>query len=218
MTDVQKPMLNPRQNFLETVKPDGRPDRLVKQYEGTAFLPGDPVWTYVRGERHPGMAPKKDKWGTTIVWAAGTPGAMPLVTEETKVIREATRWRDFTKVPDLVANCSDQALWVPYLERVAKVDRETTLVMAWAPTGLFERLDFLMGFEDTLVNLMTEPEAMKDLCAAIGEYRYNGMKLICETAQPDIFLSHDDWGSKAKLFISPATWREFHQAELRQGL
>lgn len=202
-------MLSPRQNFLETVKPDGIPDRLVKQYEGMAFLPGDPAWTYVRGERRPGMPPKKDKWGTTIVWPAGAPGAMALVTEETKVIREVRRWRDFTKVPDLVANCSDQSLWTPYLERVAEVDRDRTLAMAWAPTGLSERLHFLMGFEDALINLMTKREAMKDLCAAIGEYRYNGMKLICDLAKPDIILSHDDWGSNANLFISPATWREF---------
>ena len=66
-------MLNQRQNFLETIKPEGKPDRLVKQYEGTAFLPGDPVWTSVRGERHPGMDPSKDKWGTTIVWPMGAP-------------------------------------------------------------------------------------------------------------------------------------------------
>jgi hypothetical protein len=202
-------MLNPRQNFLETIKPDGKPDRLVKQYEGTAFLPGDPAWTYERGQRRPGMTPIKDRWGTTIVWPAGTPGAMPVVTEETKVIREVRKWRDFTKVPDLVANCSDQAMWAPYLERVAKVDRASTLAMAWAPTGLFERLHFLMGFEDTLTNLITEPEAMKDLCAAIGEYRYTGMKLICDLAGPDIILSHDDWGSSANLFMSPDTWREF---------
>ena len=134
---------------------------------------------------------------------------MPLVTDETKVIRDVRYWRDFTKVPDLVADCSDQAIWAPYLERVAKVDRETTLVMAWAPTGLFEQLHFLMGFEDTLINLLTEPEAMQDLCAAIEEYRYYGMKLICEIAKPDIILSHDDWGSDANLFMSPSKWREF---------
>ncbi len=202
-------MLNPKQNFLETIKLDGKPDRLVRQYEGTVFLPGDPVANYVRGQRHPGMEPKKDKWGTMVVWPVGSPGAMPEVTQETKVIRDVRRWRDFTKMPDLIANCSEQALWVNYLERVANVDRENTLVMAWAPTGLFERLHFLMGFEDTLINLMTEPEAMKDLCAAIGEYRYQFMKLICDIAKPDIMLSHDDWGTKANLFMPPDIWREF---------
>ncbi len=202
-------MLNAKQNFLETVKPDGKPDRLVKQFEGTVFLPGDPVGNFVRGERYAGMDPLTDKWGTQIIWPADVVAAMPHVTNETKVVRDVTSWRDFTKVPDLVANCSDQQLWIPYLERIAEVDRENNLIMAFAPTGLFERLHFLMGFEDMFINFLTEEEAMADLCAAIGEYRYNGMKLIADIAKPDIMLSHDDWGSKTNLFVSPDVWREY---------
>ena len=202
-------MLSAKQNFLETIKPNGNPDRLVKQFEGTVFLPGDPVNTFVRGVRTPGMPPMQDLWGTTIVWELGTPGAMPHVTEANKVVRDVTTWRDFTKVPDLIANCSAESDWSPYLEAAAKVDREDKLLMMFAPTGVFERLHFLMGFEDTFINLMTEPEAMEDLCAAIGEYRYKGMKLMTDFVKPDVLLSHDDWGSKTNLFMQPELWREY---------
>lgn len=202
-------MLSKKQNFLETIKRDGKPDRLVKQFEGTTFLPGDPVGYYVRGDRVAGMAPKKDLWGTTIVWPADCPAAMPHVTEETKVIRDVTTWRDFIKVPDLIANCSAEEIWEPYLKRAALVNRSENLLMMFAPTGLFERLHFLMGFEDTFINLMTEPEAMEDLCEAIGIYRYNGFKLLTDNAHPDIILSHDDWGSKQNLFMQPDLWRHF---------
>lgn len=201
-------MLNAKQNFLETLK-KGKPDRIVKQFEGIVFLPGDPVGNYVRGNRYAGMAPMKDLWGTTILWPGDSVAAMPHVNEETKVIRDITTWREFTKVPDLIANCSADELWEPYVERIAAVDRNENLVMAFAPTGVFERLHFLMGFEDMFINFMTEPEAMKDLCDAIGEYRYQGMKLIVEHAKPDMILSHDDWGSKLNLFIQPHLWREF---------
>ena len=202
-------MLTAKQNFLETIKKGGKPDRIVKQYEGLAFTPGDPVGSYVRGVRRPGMPPLKDLWGTTILWPEGVIAAMPHVTEETKVVRDITSWRDFTKVPDLIANCSDNALWEPYLERVSKIDRDENLFMAFMPTGVFERLHFLMGFEDTFINLYEEPEAMKDLAEAIGEYRYKGMKLIVDNTNPDVMLSHDDWGSKTQLFLPPALWREF---------
>ena len=201
-------MLNARENFLETIKKGGHPDRLVKQYEGTAFVPGDPVNMFVRGVRHPGMDPKQDLWGTTILWPEGSIGAMPHVTEENKVIKDITCWRDFVKVPDLIANCSAAELWEPYLERAAKVDRSESLLMMFAPTGVFERLHFLMGFEDTFVNLMIEEEAMADLAAAIGEYRYNGIKLMTDAVHPDVMLSHDDWGSKTSLFMNPEVWRE----------
>lgn len=202
-------MLTAKQNFLETIKRGGKPDRIVKQFEGTVFLPGDPVALFVRGQRYMGMPPTKDKWGTEIMWPDGIPAAMPHVTEANKVIKDITCWRDFVKVPDLIANCSADELWEPYLERVRAVDRENNLVMAFAPTGIFERLHFLMGFEDMFINLMTEPEAMKDLADAIGEYRYRGMKLMVDHVHPDVLHSHDDWGSKQNLFIQPELWREY---------
>ncbi|NMA37271.1 MAG: uroporphyrinogen decarboxylase (URO-D) [Papillibacter sp.] len=202
-------MLSPKQNFLETIKKGGKPDRIVKQFEGTVFLPGDPVALFVRGQRYAGMPDMQDKWGTTITWPKNVPAAMPHVTEANKVIKDITSWRDFVKVPDLIANCSADELWEPYLKRVEEVDRENYLVMAFAPTGVFERLHFLMGFEDMFINFMTEPEAMKDLADAIGEYRYNGMKLMVDHVHPDVLHSHDDWGSKNNLFIQPELWREF---------
>ena len=41
-------MLTSVQNFLETVKPDGKPERLSRQYEGTVFFPPNPASTYIR--------------------------------------------------------------------------------------------------------------------------------------------------------------------------
>jgi len=203
-------MLTKKQNFLETIKKGGKPDRIVKQYEGTYFFRGDPVNAYVRGaNRHAGMEPSKDKWGTTVIWPEGIIAAMPHVTPETQVIKDITSWREFTKVPDLIANCSQDELWEPAFKQLENVDLNENLVMAFAPTGVFERLHFLMGFEDTLVNLMLEPEATQDLCDAIGEYRYNGMKLLVDHIKPDILLSHDDWGNKTNLFMQPEIWREF---------
>ena len=83
------------------------------------------------------------------------------------------------------------------------------LICGIMPTGVFERLHFLMGFEDMLMNFLLEPEDMMDLCNAIGEYRFQLAKLIVDNLHPDVMLTHDDWGSKNSLFISPETWREF---------
>lgn len=202
-------MLSPKENFLETIKKDGHPDRIVKQYESLVFLPGDPVCTYVRGKRFPGMEPAKDLWGTTIVWPEDSIGAMPHITPDNRAITDITEWKNEIKIPDLAANCSDEALWKPYLERLNAVDRDKQLTMMFAPTGLFERLHFIQGFEDALINLIEEPEATKELCDAIGEYRYIGLKLMCDYAKPDAIISHDDWGSKTNLFMSPDMWREY---------
>ena len=203
-------MLSPKQNFLETIKPNGKPDRFVNQYEATIALPGDPLSAIVRGERTMGMEPIKDIWGTTIIWPEGHVAAMPHVTEETKVISDITRWREDVKIPDITSMCSDPAMWAPYLERVAqRVDRDNYLVMGSIATGVFERLHHLMGFEDVFVNLLTEPDDMKDLCHEITEFHYACLKLMCDFMKPDVIISQDDWGSKNSVFLSPDLWREF---------
>ncbi len=202
-------MLTPKENLLETIKKDGKPDRLVNQYEGCVFYPANPVAAYVRGNRYKGMPPTKDKWGTTVLWPEDQHAAMPHVTPDDKVLPDITNWRDYLKVPDLIANCSDPKLWEPMIEEISKIDRNTNLFMAFMPTGVFEQLHFLMGFEDTLMNMLLEPEYMEEVCQVVGEYRYSFMKLIVDNLKPDIMLTHDDWGSKTSLFMKPDTWREF---------
>lgn len=198
-------MLSKRENFLETIR-GGKPDRLVKQYEYMTLIKGDPVNHYIRGDRYPGMEPIHDAWGTRVLWPAGEAGPTP--DPKYQVLEDIEEWEDIIKVPDLIANCSAEELWAPYIEQAMKVDRRDTLLAVLSPTGVFERLHFLMGFEDTLCNFMLEPELMADLAAAIGEYKYKGFRLMVENARPDMILSHDDWGSKHNLFVQPELWRE----------
>ncbi|MGD9161785.1 MAG: uroporphyrinogen decarboxylase family protein [Desulfobacteraceae bacterium] len=202
-------MLSARQNFLETLKKDGKPDRLVDQYENMVFFPADPVAGYVRGKRYKGMEPVRDKWGTLVVWPAEQIAAMPHVTADDKVVPDICEWKKTAIAPDIVVNCLEPSVWEPALEAVSKIDRENSLLMAFMPTGVFEQLHFLMGFEDTLLNFLAEPEHMMELCGYVGEYRFNYMKLIVDNLKPDIMLTHDDWGSKNSMFMSPDTWREF---------
>lgn len=195
--------------FLETIKKDGKPERLLKQFEGTTFFPPNPASTYIRGNRHRGMEPLKDRFGTTILWPQEQLAAMPHVTNDNKVISDICQWKEQLVMPDLAANASDPALWEPFKQKAAEIKASGSLFMAFMPTGVFERLHFLMGFEDMLMNFLLEPDDMLELCEAIGEYRFQYMKLIVDNLEPDIMLSHDDWGSKNALFTSPEVWREF---------
>ena len=195
--------------FNLTTQKDGRPERLLRQYEGATFYPPNPANNYVRGNRHRGMEPMKDLFGTEILWPQEQLAAMPHVTEDNKVIDDITEWKEQLVIPDIVGQCSDPALWEPFKQKAQEIKDSGSLFMAFMPTGVFERLHFLMGFEDMLVNFLLEPEDMMDLCNAIGEYRFQLTKLIVDNLHPDIILSHDDWGSKQSLFISPDTWREF---------
>ena len=207
-------MLSKKDNFLETIH-HGKPDRFVKQYEYMTMLVGDPVNFYVRGNRYPGMEPLLDRFGTRILWPAGEQGAIP--DPHVKVLHDIEEWEDVVKIPDLLANCDQEELWGPFLERAAQVDRNDTLLTMFAPTGIFERMHFLMGFEDTLMNVIMEPELLADLAEALGEYRLNGYKLMIKYVHPDAILFHDDWGAKTQPFMKQEQFQEILKKPFTEG-
>jgi len=97
-----------------------------------------------------------------------------------------------------------------------KVRAQGKFVMVWNVTGLFESCHFLMGFEDTLCNLLMEPEAMHELIGAIKDFKLKQIQLLIDNLQPDVIMFHDDWGSKYSLFMNPDVWREFYKEPARE--
>ena len=200
-------MLNPKENLLETIKQNGSPDRLVNMYDPFVVLRNDPMAKFIRGRVVRGTE-VADPWGTIMTWPEGQHAAMPHITEETKVVPDITRWREYIRVPDLAANCTD---WSEAIAARDAVDRDKYLVTGHMGTGVFEQTHFLMGFEDTLTNLLIEPDDMRELIDVIGEYRFTYARLLVENLKPDAILSNDDWGSKNSLFMQPALWRELYK-------
>lgn len=204
-------MYTPRENFIRTVE-NNHPDRLVNDYTAFAVVRNDPVTDLDRGVRVKGQS-IVDIYGTTVIWPEDQPGGMPHVTEENKVIKDITNWKNELKLPDYEAMELD---WSENEKLVAQVDRNEKLLTCIMATGLFERLHFLMGFEDTLMNLLLEPEAMHELLDALLEVRMTYTKLLIEHVKPDVIISHDDWGSKTSLFMSHDTWCEFFKERYRK--
>lgn len=205
-------MLTEKQNFLETIRKGGKPDRLCNNF--TAFKPlgGDPVFQYVRGNRIRGTN-SYDRWGTYITFPEDQPAAVPMVTPENQVIQDMEEWQKYVKVPDLRANCSQG--WETVQLKKAEVPDEY-LTMTIMGTGIFEQMHMLMTFEDTLCNLLLYPEETHELIDVITEYRLEYMKLIVENLHPDVILSHDDFGSQTSLFMKPEVWREFFKEPYRR--
>lgn len=204
-----------REIFLELLKEDGRPERQLKQYEALEMALGDPIGRYLHQGRRPG-ATIVDRWGTVIEWPADAPGSMPHVTEENKVIKDITHWRDYVNAPDIVANCSDDAAWEEFRTAVRARAGEERLVTAFMGTGIFEQCHFLMPFQEVLTNLYDHPQEMHELIDYITEYRLAYVKLLIEKLQPDVVFTHDDWGAKDALFMKPDMWREFFKEPYRK--
>lgn len=145
----------------------------------------------------------KDSWGATWCYREGEPAPTPVITEENKVVKDITQWKKYLKFPDIT-----ELDWSQCVEEVKQIDREEYLVMAPSYTGMFEFSHLMLGFEDSCVAFLEEPEAMDEMLAAYTDWKILAAEIIIDKLHPDIIHSHDDWGSKQSMFLSPTVWRE----------
>ena len=205
--------MTPKEIFLELLKKDGRPERLLDQYEALQMALGDPVNRYLREGQVRGTR-TKDRWGVTILFPEDAPGTIPYHSEEATVLKDITRWKEVVHAPDIRNN--GQEGW----EEFRKIQREKAgderLLAGFMGTGIFEQCHFLMGFEDTLTNFYEHPKEMHELIDYILQYRLEFVRMLIKGLQPDVIFSHDDWGAKNQLFMKPEIWREFFKEPYRK--
>ena len=144
-----------------------------------------------------------DNWGGTLRFLPGDPGIIPIVNDENKVIKDITKWRDYVHFPEIPA-----LDWTDAKKAAAAIDRETTLIAVPSFRGLFERAHCLMPFEEVLVTLYEEPESLEEFFSAYADWKIKVFEQLIDNLNPDMIHSHDDWGSKISLFMSPAKFRE----------
>lgn len=195
-------MLTKKQNFLETIN-GGSPDRFVKQYEPFALgFASDPLLV-MGGRPKPGV-PYKDAWG--VLQVLDGPGVMPIHDEENIVLKDITQWESVVKAPGLDA-ISEEA-WKPLDDLAARVDRDDQYLTMCVFPGLLERFHHLMGMEEAMVALMTEPEASKELVEYIASWEIQYAQMQIDRISPDALFRHDDWGSSKSTLFSPAIFEE----------
>lgn len=206
-------MMTPKEIMLELMKPDGQPDRQLDQYEGIFMALGDPIQSYLNANRIRGSK-SIDRWGTTILFPETAPGPIPHNTDETKVIKDITRWREVVHAPDIEHICTQG--WKEFSTACRAKNKDQKLFCGFMATGIFEQTHFLMGFEDTLTELYEHPKEMHELIDYITDYRMTYAKMLIDNLQPDAIFSHDDWGTQNALFMPPDMWREFFKEPYRK--
>ncbi len=146
-----------------------------------------------------------DHWGVNHRFIPGVdPGIIPMVNEQNQVIKDITKWRDYVTFPEIPSDLD----WKATQDQIAQVDRDQELVMVPTFRGLFERAHCLMTFEDTLVNMYEEPEAMNELFSAYADWKLKVAEALYDNLDFDVIHSHDDWGSKNAMFFSVGKFRE----------
>ena len=94
------------------------------------------------------------------------------------------------------------------VSRVEESCRHTDrFVLARTLIRPFERMQFLRGTENLMLDLACGPQALYRLRDLLHEFNLRELELWCATPVDGISFM-DDWGSQRGLLIAPQTWRE----------
>ncbi len=128
------------------------------------------------------------------------------------ILKDVTEWKSVVKFPDY-----SKLPWegiAAQEKEMLHLDKEHYVQDLFCPNGIFERLHFLMGFENALCAIMEEPEAVYDLVGAIADKKIEFMMLAGQYYQPDYFTYLDDYAHMNGLFMSKDTFREIFKPHI----
>jgi uroporphyrinogen decarboxylase len=147
-----------------------------------------------RGERHV-AGEYVDEWG--VVWQVSEPGVVGEVKQP--ILADDAALESYRLPWELLAQADFSAV-------AAHCERSDSFVKAGTQTRPFERLQFLRGTEQTLVDLAWGTPAVLRLLERLHEFFVREMEMWAATPVDGVSFM-DDWGSQSSLLVAPAMWR-----------
>ncbi|HCT90084.1 MAG TPA: hypothetical protein DF613_01680 [Lachnospiraceae bacterium] len=197
-----------KENMLRVFRheiPEGLPHLLM---DGTHFLaPQNGIH-----ERPTGGKGGTDWFGVKWSYIEGDLAPVPDSTVP-PVCDDICDWETQIHFPDMEAWDWEEAARI---DHVAELDREHKMIYTSSLSGFFERLHMLLGFEEALCALVTDPEAVAAYLDRMVEFKKAQLTKIKQYYNPDVLNFHDDYGTQRGLFFSPETWRTLFKPRLKQ--
>ena len=124
------------------------------------------------------------------------------------------KWRDYSLPdPDAGLPVEGSGRLIPWKEIYEKMERarETgALVVAPMPHGFFfQRLYYLRGFRNLLLDFVKRPPQIYELIEALTEYNLELVERLLRFRRIDVFSFGDDLGLQDRMPISPEKFKEF---------
>lgn len=164
------------------------------------------------GDLPPSASAGKDGYGVHQTPTESAGGMFTPTVTESPVITDITKWKEQLVLPDL-----DNIDWEEVSKNdLKKIDRENFVMDVYCVKGIFERLHFLMGFENALMAIMEEPEYVNELLEKLAEVKIKAIEIAGKYYKPEIFTYQDDYAYKDGLLISPEIFRTLFKPHLKK--
>ena len=197
-----KTMLSPKENALRMIYHEN-PEYIPMTFETFAVI-GMPLSGALDAPLQSGY----DPFG--IYWHVDSLGGIP---DNSKFLFEdIADWEKYVKIPDV--SDIDFKGWAE--RELSGINRDEKLVTYYHSTGIWERAASFMGFENTMINMVEDPDSFDSLLAALTEYRITVARNIIDAYSPDIYVDFNDVATARSLFMSPDMYRELFKPHVQE--
>ena len=141
-------------------------------------------------------------------------GAWTVDSSVPPVISDISQWRDKLVVPD--PDAVDWGMVSQIDEQIFKPDRENMVIDLLCTKGIFERMHFLMGFENAVCSLLIDPVESKAFADKLTDIKLAWIDKMLTYYKPDMLSFQDDYAFKSGLFFSRDTFREIFKPNLKR--
>ena len=193
-------MMSVKENYLRALRHE-KTDRIPMETEETIYCGFGSFAAASEMETGP-FGGGLDWFG--VEWVAPeSGGGNPLPAPGKFLLEDICDWREVVKFPDV-----DAYHWAEdAAANFEGFDREKMVVLYGDGNGCFDRLNVLMGFENALIALVTEPEECAAFFDALIDYKIKRLDKIVEHFHPDVICVYDDVATQMNPFMSPAVYR-----------
>ena len=119
------------------------------------------------------------------------------------VLEDICDWESVIRWPDLAA-----IDWEACAKKDVPHKDMSKILCAMMVSGPFERLHDLMGFENALCALITDPEACGAFFSRLCDFKIEQIRYLKKYYDVDMVHFQDDWGNQKDLFFDPTFWRQ----------
>jgi len=135
-----------------------------------------------------------------VQWSEDQKKLVPTANQK-PILDDICDWEEKIEWPDL-----EQIDWEACAKKDVPKKDPSKILCAMMLSGPFERLHDLMGFEDALCALMTDPEECEAFFSRLCDFKIQQLSYLKEYYDVDLVHFQDDWGSQKDLFFNPEIW------------
>ena len=194
--------------LVQTALEGGTPEYTTLFWTGGQLM----ISTVIGNMPVPGTPGGYDWWGVHWTACEEAGGAFAPTAGRPPVITDIENWREELKIPDISGIDWEAAA----ARDTSWLDPNKLTNFYGLANGIFERIHFLMGFEETMMALATDPEEVAAMADTIAEFYCRIIEKIGQYYKPDYFTLLDDYCQQSGPFMSPATFRNVFAPALKK--